>query len=166
MTLIMPDDNVPEFDFDIFATAEDTVRTALSLARFERESEVSLSFVSKEEIKELNRNYRDVDSVTDVLSFPLVDFYPLRDYENVLSLCETDSVNPDTGEVMLGDIVICADKVVSQAKEYGHSVKREFAFLVCHSTLHLIGFDHIEDDDRKEMEAMQKKIMEELSITR
>ena len=105
MTLIMPDDNVPEFDFDIFTTAENTVRKTLSIAGFDREAEVSLSFVSKEEIKELNRNYRDVDSVTDVLSFPLVDFYPLRDYENVLSLCETDSVNPDTGEVTGGESV-------------------------------------------------------------
>ena len=166
MTLIMPDDNVPEFDFDIFTTAENTVRKTLSIAGFDREAEVSLSFVTKDEIKELNRNYRGVDSVTDVLSFPLIDFGPSRDYAKILSLNETDSVNPDTGEVMLGDIVVCEEKIVSQAKEYGHSVKREFAFLLCHSTLHLIGFDHIKDDERKEMEAMQKKIMEELSITR
>lgn len=166
MTLIMEQDNIPEFDFDVFATAEETIKTALFLAGFKRESEVSLSFVSKEEIKELNRDYRGIDSVTDVLSFPLIDFGPSREYEKVLSLNEADSINPDTGEIMLGDIVVCEEKIVSQAKEYGHSVKREFAFLVCHSTLHLIGFDHIDEDDQKDMEAMQKKIMEELSITR
>ncbi len=166
MTLIMPDDNVPEFDFDIFTTAENTVRKTLSIAGFDREAEVSLSFVTKDEIKDLNKTYREVDSVTDVLSFPLIDFGPSRDYEKILSLNETESINPDTGEVMLGDIVVCEEKIVSQAAEYGHSVKREFAFLLCHSTLHLIGFDHIKEDERTEMEAMQKKIMEELSITK
>ena len=67
---------------------------------------------------------------------------------------------------MLGDIVLCEERVRSQAKEYGHSIKREFAFLVCHSTLHLIGYDHMEDEERLCMEAMQKKIMAELSISR
>ena len=142
------------------------MRKTLSIAGFDREAEVSLSFVTKDEIKDLNKTYREVDSVTDVLSFPLIDFGPSRDYEKILSLNETESINPDTGEVMLGDIVVCEEKIVSQAAEYGHSVKREFAFLLCHSTLHLIGFDHIKEDERTEMEAMQKKIMEELSITR
>ena len=166
MTLIMPDENVPEFDFDIYETAESTVKTALLLAGFDREAEVSLSFADADEIRELNKDYRGVDSVTDVLSFPLIDFDPKRPFSEVVSSNELDYINPDTGEVMLGDIVICEEKVRSQAKEYGHSLKREFAFLICHSTLHLIGYDHIEDEDRLVMEEMQRKIMEELSITR
>jgi len=166
MTLIMQEENVPEFDFDVFATAEATVNKTLSLAGFDLDSEVSLSFVSGEEIRELNKNYRGVDSVTDVLSFPLIDLDPSRAYSEVISLDDYDIVDPDTGEVMLGDIVVCEEKVRSQASEYGHSVKREFAFLVCHSTLHLIGYDHIDEAERSVMEEMQKKIMEELSISR
>lgn len=166
MTLIMQDENVPEFDFDIFETAESTVEKALEMAGFDMEAEVSLSFVSGDEIRELNKDYRGVDSVTDVLSFPLIDLDPKKPFSEVVSSNELDYINPDTGEVMLGDIVICEEKVRSQAKEYGHSLKREFAFLICHSVLHLIGYDHIEDEERIVMEEMQRKIMEELSITR
>ena len=166
MTLVMQDENVPEFDFDVFETAESTVRKTLSLAGFDREAEVSLSFARGDEIRELNRDYRGVDSVTDVLSFPLIDFDPSKPFSEVISLNENDCINPDTGEVMLGDIVICEEKVRSQADEYGHSLKREFAFLICHSTLHLLGYDHMDDEERRAMEEMQRKIMEELSISR
>ena len=166
MTLIIQEENMPEFDFDIFETAESTVKKTLSMAGFDMEAEVSLSFVGSEEIRELNKSYRGVDSVTDVLSFPLIGLDPSKPYSESISLDDLDYVNPDTGEVMLGDIVLCEERVRSQAKEYGHSIKREFAFLVCHSTLHLIGYDHMEDEERLCMEAMQKKIMAELSISR
>lgn len=166
MTLIIQDENVPEFDFDIIETAESTVKKTLLIAGFDMEAEVSLSFVSSEEIRELNKDYRGVDSVTDVLSFPLVGFDHSRPFAEFISENETDSINPDTGEVVLGDIVLCEEKVRSQAKDYGHSEKREFAFLICHSTLHLLGYDHIVDEERLVMEEMQKKVMEALSINR
>ena len=73
---------------------------------------------------------------------------------------------PDTGELILGDIVISSDKVYSQAEEYGHSVKRELGFLVAHSMLHLFGYDHMEDEERVVMETKQKEILERLGITR
>lgn len=131
----------------------------------EYETECSLLITSQDEIKELNREHRNIDSVTDVLSFPAIDFESPCDY-SVINEEDMSLFNPDTGELFLGDIVICYDRVISQAKEYGHSVKREFSFLIVHSLLHLFGYDHIEDGDRVVMEDSQKAILDILNITR
>ena len=126
----------------------DVVTGTLEYMKFKKEAEVSVSVVDGEQIKELNRDFRNIDRVTDVLSFPIGD------------------KNPETGEIVLGDIVLCAEKVISQAQEFGHTRKRELAFLTCHSMLHLLGYDHIEEDDRIEMENLQRKILEKIGYTR
>ena len=110
--------------------------------------EVNLTICDNEYIREINREYRDIDRETDVLSFPMMDF--------------------DTPEttVMLGDIIISYEKAVSQAEEYGHSLKRELCFLCCHSALHLLGYDHETEEERNEMEQKQKEILERLNIKR
>ena len=126
----------------------DIVTGTLEYMKFKKEAEVSVSVVDGEQIKELNRDFRNIDRVTDVLSFPIGD------------------KNPETGEIVLGDIVLCAEKVISQAQEFGHTRKRELAFLTCHSMLHLLGYDHIEEDDRIEMENLQRKILEKIGYTR
>ena len=126
----------------------DVVTGTLEYMKFKNEAEVSVSVVDGEQIKELNRDFRNIDRVTDVLSFPIGD------------------KNPETGEIVLGDIVLCAEKVISQAQEFGHTRKRELAFLTCHSMLHLLGYDHIEEDDRIEMENLQRKILEKIGYTR
>lgn len=113
-------------------------------------AEVSLVFCDGDYIQELNRQYRNVDRVTDVLSFPM------DDAESAIS----------TEEFILGDIVICVLRMKEQAKEYGHSETRELAFLFLHGMLHLLGYDHIEDDDREEMEQVQREILESLGINR
>ncbi len=110
--------------------------------------EVNLTVCDNEYIREINREYREIDRETDVLSFPMMDFD-----------------TPDT-TVMLGDIIISYEKAVSQAEEYGHSLKRELCFLCCHSALHLLGYDHETEDERTEMEAKQKEILERLNIKR
>ncbi len=110
--------------------------------------EVNLTICDNEYIREINREYRSTDRATDVLSFPMMDFD-----------------TPDT-TVMLGDIIISYEKAVSQADEYGHSVKRELCFLCCHSALHLLGYDHETDNEQLEMEAKQKEILERLNIKR
>ena len=110
--------------------------------------EVNLTVCDNGYILEINREYRDIDRETDVLSFPMMDFD-----------------TPDT-TVMLGDIIISYEKAVSQAEEYGHSLKRELCFLCCHSALHLLGYDHETEDERTEMEAKQKEILERLNIKR
>ena len=123
--------------------------------------EMSLSIVSPEEIQELNKSFRDVDKVTDVLSFPTCD-NPTRGAITVV--CE--DVNPETDLVNIGDIVICLERAKEQAKEYGHSLKRELAFLSLHGLLHLLGYDHVEEEDEKQMVALQKEILDQAGITR
>ncbi|MDD6880644.1 MAG: rRNA maturation RNase YbeY [Firmicutes bacterium] len=114
-------------------------------------AEISLTLLSLEEIRELNRDYRDVDRETDVLSFP--------QYE-----CVEDM--PEEGELCLGDVVICLDKVKSQAEEFGHSFEREFVYLFVHSLLHLLGYDHMEDDEKAVMRAKEEATMKEINLLR
>ena len=115
------------------------------------DAEISVTFASKEEIQHLNRTYRGVDSPTDVLSFPLIeDFDALEEGR----------------EFMLGDVVICREKAEEQAKEYGHSIERELVYLFVHSVCHLLGFDHMEEEDKKEMRQREEEIMTLLDLER
>ena len=113
----------------------------------------------------MNRNFRGIDRPTDVLSFPLLNYDTPSDF-SVAEEEEADSFDPESGELMLGDIVLSGDKILEQAEAYGHSVKREFAFLVAHSMLHLCGYDHMTEEEAKEMERRQEEILQSLSITR
>ena len=125
--------------------------------------EMSLSVVSPAEIQQLNEVYRGVDAVTDVLSFPTVD-NPER---KVLSLDEfATDVNPDTGKLNVGDVIICRERAIEQAQEYGHSVKREMSFLALHGLLHLLGYDHVEPADEEQMTRLQNEILTKFHIHR
>lgn len=125
--------------------------------------EVCVSMVSEEDIRALNTEYRARDAVTDVLSFPAVD-NPSRCRLN-LAAFQTE-LDPETGLLNIGDIIICLPRAKQQAKEYGHSVKREVAFLALHSLLHLLGYDHIEQEDEQQMNNLQNEILDQLRITR
>ncbi len=128
------------------------------------EAEVNLLLTMNEEIQEMNRSFRQIDKATDVLSFPMVEYEEAGDFD---FLENADSYfHPESGELMLGDIVISKEKVISQAEEYGHSIEREYAFLIAHSMLHLFGYDHMEEDERTEMEQKQREILEQLQILR
>ena len=119
------------------------------------------------EIREINKEYREIDKATDVLSFPGYDFEVPAGFEEAKGKPDfAFNFNQDTGNFLLGDIMICADRVIAQAKEYGHSELREFAFLVAHSTLHLIGYDHMTAKEAKVMEDRQKTYLDELGIKR
>ena len=121
--------------------------------------------VDDDAIRELNRRTRNIDSVTDVLSFPVCEFSAPSRFEEA----EEDPFgcfDPESGHLLLGDIVICAERVRSQAEEYGHSRRREFAFLTAHSMLHLCGYDHMEPEEEAEMLAKQNEILNALGITR
>lgn len=117
------------------------------------EIEISVSVVDKNDIKNLNREYRSIDKETDVLSFP--------QYE---SLNEIKEIEYEI--VPLGDVVICLDKAKEQAKEFGHSLERELIYLFVHSLLHLLGYDHLEDEDKVEMRNYEERIMQMLNILR
>ena len=112
----------------------------------------------------MNLEFRGIDRATDVLSFPMTEFPSPADY----AYPDTDdsSFDPETGELMLGNIVISKERAKEQAEEYGHSVEREFAFLIAHSMLHLLGYDHMEDEERLVMEKKQREVLEMLGITR
>ena len=125
--------------------------------------EMSLSIVTAEEIRALNAEYRKVDAVTDVLSFPTADLHKqIVDDSNFA----TDCINPDTQRFNLGDVIICVDKAFQQAQEYGHSLKRELCFLFLHGLLHLLGYDHETPEDEAEMTELQKSILDKVGITR
>ena len=121
---------------------------------------ITISFVKRERIKELNRLYRKIDRQTDVLSFPMLDItYPqtLKDYKNEYS--------PD-GNLYIGDIVICPKIAKWQAKLYGHSKKREIGFLALHGLLHILGYDHIEKEDEEIMNTTCQKILDSVGLKR
>lgn len=122
--------------------------------------EVSISFVSNEEIMDLNREYRGIDAVTDVLSFPMLEFEENNDE------LEDDEEEYIEEELPLGDIVISVERADEQAKEYGHSLKRELAFLLVHGMLHLLGYDHEKGEEETIMFQKQEEILEKLNIRR
>lgn len=124
---------------------------------------VNLKFVSPEEIRTINKQTRQIDKVTDVLSFPYTNIkvgekLRLKDY-----VCDID---PTDHKLLLGDVVMCVDRAKQQAEEYGHSLKREICFLFCHAMLHLMGYDHIDPEDEKLMTKKQEEILNSLNITR
>lgn len=114
--------------------------------------EISVTFVDLDEIHELNKQYRGVDKPTDVLSFPQFD-----DLEEEI---------PEVCEICLGDVVICEQKAREQAEEFGHSFERELVYLFTHSVLHLLGYDHMEDDEKKAMREREEEIMKQIGLMR
>ena len=128
------------------------------------EVEVNVLLTDNEAIHEMNQEYRDVDRATDVLSFPMAEYETPGDFSHLEE--DPDCFHPETGELLLGDIVLSVEKIQEQAKAYGHSEKRELAFLVAHSMLHLLGYDHMEEDERLEMEQRQREILDSIGITR
>lgn len=128
-----------------------------------KQLEMSLSIVSPDEIRQLNAQYRNVDSVTDVLSFPAAD---VNRQTIILSDFALDSINPETQRLNLGDVVICLDRAKQQAEEYGHGLNREICFLALHGLLHLLGYDHEEEADEKQMTSLQKEILQSAGISR
>ena len=118
-----------------------------------------------QEIHRINQEFRGIDRATDVLSFPMGDYETPSDFERLEEVAE-DYFNLETGELLLGDIVISVDKVEEQAEKYGHSQARELAFLTAHSMLHLCGYDHMEEDERLVMEKKQEEILSLKGYTR
>ena len=159
MTLLLEEEVDIPFSFDYRKVAEDVIDKALEVEEFPYEVEVSLVLTDDAAIHELNQQFREMDRSTDVLSFPMMD-YPAPGDFSLLDLSATS----ENDELILGDIVISVDHVLAQAKEYGHSRKREYAFLIAHSMLHLMGYDHMEEDERLEMEQRQREILDEATL--
>ena len=166
MTFYVENETLEEFPFDIDALIKDlTLATMEKLKCPYEDYSLNLTFTDDEEIHRINKEYRGIDLSTDVLSFPALEFETPGDFSGIEKE-DPDCFDMDTGELILGDIMISLEHAHSQAEEYGHSFKREIAFLITHSLLHLSGFDHETDDERSVMEKMQDEILNGLGITR
>lgn len=134
-----------EINEKILDLLELVVGESIRVEKLKDNYEVSISFVDNEEIRTLNKDFRGIDSVTDVLSFPLDEDYPIP-------------------MPLLGDIIISVEKALEQSLDYGHSLERELSYLTCHSMLHLLGYDHMTDEDKREMREKEKIIMKNLNV--
>ena len=141
----------------------DIVEEACDYEECPYEIEVNVLLTDNDVIHEINLEQRQIDRPTDVLSFPMNNYEEPGNFDEIE---ETGTFHPESGELMLGDIVISIDKVFEQAEEFGHSPEREIAFLVAHSMLHLFGYDHMEEEERAVMERKQKEILENKGYTR
>lgn len=135
--------NYGEINFDYQQIIDDLWNGLVKLNKLDSETDISLILVNNDEIHDINKEYRDKDYVTDVISF--------EDHDE---------------EKYIGDIFICIDRCLEQAESYGHSVKREFAFLLCHGCLHLLGYDHMNEEDEKKMFTEQDYVLEQIGYTK
>lgn len=165
MTSYVENETGVEFGFDVKKLLDRIMMQALHVENCPYEAQVNLLITDDQGIHEFNRQYRRVDAPTDVLSFPMIAFREAADF-SVIEKDEADYFDPEHGELVLGDIIISADKVKEQAGKYGHSVKRELAFLIAHSMLHLCGYDHMTEEEAHVMERKQEEILSVLGITR
>lgn len=164
MTINFEEEGSLALPFKTYELAKQVIETSLDYVKCPYECEVNLLLTMNPEIHQMNKEFRNVDRPTDVLSFPMNEFFEAGDFSHLDEIEEC--FHPETGELLLGDIVISKEKVVEQAEEYGHSLKREYAFLIAHSMLHLSGYDHIEETERILMEEKQRDIMKLLNILR
>lgn len=151
-------------ELDCEALAKKVAQSVLELENCPYDSQVNLVLTDNSGIHEVNRQFRGIDAPTDVLSFPMIPFETPADYQ-ILDQDES-FFDLDTDELLLGDIMISVERVISQAEDYGHSIKREFCFLVAHSMLHLLGYDHMVPEEAAIMEQKQEAALEKLGITR
>ncbi|MDD6197175.1 MAG: rRNA maturation RNase YbeY [[Clostridium] aminophilum] len=165
MTVNIENEYEGELNLPYEKIIEEIVLAALDYEKCPYEAEVSVVLTDNANIHALNKEFRSIDRPTDVLSFPMCDYETPADFDRLEDDAE-DCFNPETGELLLGDIVISIDKVREQAESYGHSETRELAFLVAHSMLHLMGYDHMEDDERIVMEKKQEEILQSKGYTR
>ena len=153
-------------DFALKQQISKCITAALAHQGVNTPCEINVLVTDDEGIRAINNAYRKIDKATDVLSFPMIDYEAPADFAFLEDSPVEDYFDPDTGELLLGDIVISVEKVMEQAEKYGHSVKRELAFLVAHSMLHLFGYDHMEPDEAEVMEDKQNQILLNIGITR
>ncbi|MDD5994606.1 MAG: rRNA maturation RNase YbeY [Clostridiales bacterium] len=165
MTIYFENESSQSFPFDLKEQAENVISFVCDHEKCPYEVEVSVTMVEKETIRQMNATHREVDRVTDVLSFPMMEYdvpgrFEGQAFENSIT------ISPESEELVLGDIVLCSEVIQEQAKEFGHSQLREFSFLIVHSMLHLFGYDHMEEEEREQMEKLQREIMDQMGISR
>lgn len=128
--------------------------------------QISLLFVDNEEIREINRDTRGIDNATDVLSFPMLEYPKDKVFKDVYKDTKFNEIYLDGDELVLGDMVLSLERAKEQSIEYNHSFSREVCYLVVHSILHLLGYDHMEEEEKKKMREREEEILGELNISR
>ncbi|GAA0084560.1 rRNA maturation RNase YbeY [Clostridium sp. MB05] len=158
---------------DKLEVTEDFIEKITSVCDFALKEEgvncqyqISLLFVDNEEIKEINNETRNINRETDVLSFPMLDFNEGKVFSDMYINYDFDETYKDGDELVLGDMVLSLEKALEQSKEYRHSYEREVSYLVVHSILHLLGYDHMDEDDKKKMREREEEILNKLEIRR
>ena len=165
MTFYADNETNYEYSFDWKQLFEEVAIAVLDFEACPYETQVSLLLTDNEGIQVINKETRDIDAPTDVLSFPNVDYETEGNFDHLEDF-GLDCFDPDSGELILGDIIINVNRVEEQANEFGHSIRREFAFLIAHSMFHLCGYDHMNEHDEKIMFAKQDEVLNNLGITR
>lgn len=167
MTVLVEKETEDELGFDYEELLKKVAKEAVNQEGCPYSCEINLTLTDNEGIRMLNQEYRGLDVPTDVLSFPMVTYKEAGNFSHLEEPCNKNMhFNLDTGELLLGDIAISVERAREQAEEYGHSLERELAFLMAHSVLHLMGYDHMEDGEREQMEEKQEQILQKLGITR
>lgn len=164
MTIVMENETEITLDFEYEALIRQVIEAALDHEECPYDISVNIVLTDDESIHEINRTYREIDRPTDVLSFPMISYEKPGDFSRVEE--DMDNFEPDTGELLLGDIMISLETMKEQARQYGHSEQRELGFLVAHSMLHLFGYDHMEDAEREDMEQRQREILDSIGLVR
>lgn len=155
-----------EIDGKLNKAIEEIIEFTLKKENVSFETEISLIYVDNNLIKEINADTRNINKVTDVLSFPLLDFPDGKVYKEAKN---NNSFSPEDfseGRLALGDIVLSLEKAIEQSKEYQHSFSREVCYLCIHSLLHLLGYDHIKNEDKAIMRKREEEILREFNIVR
>lgn len=165
MTSYVENETEYSFPFEIQELLDRIMEAVMDMENCPYETTVNLLLTDNAGIREYNREYRSLDRETDVLSFPNIAFAREGDF-SVVEADEADYFDPDSGELVLGDIILSVERVVTQAQEYGHSILREAAFLMAHSMFHLCGYDHMEEKQAAVMERKQENILQQLNIVR
>ena len=154
----------PAVDYETVIKA--VIEEAVEFEQCPYETEVNVILTDNDAIRDINREYREIDTPTDVLSFPMITYDEPADFEMIEAAEIEDYFNPETGELVLGDIIISVEKVMAQAEEFGHSTKRELAFLVAHSMMHLFGYDQMTPEEAAVMEDKQNQVLININIPR
>ncbi len=160
MIIIENEQDKVEISDSIMKLIEKTIEISMKTEKLAQAYEVSVLIVDDEEIRTINKEHRDIDKSTDVLSFPMAEF------ENGELISDEGDYDLEFEELMLGDIIISAETAKRQADEYRHSFEREIAFLTAHSCLHLLGYDHMEEEEEKQMIGKQESILQQMGLTR
>ena len=165
MTIHFESETGDTLDFDYESMLTSVIEATAEEEHCPYEFEVNVTFTDNEGIRQINREFRELDMPTDVLSFPMVSYERPGDFSG-LEQDSASNFHPETGELLLGDIVISLERAREQAQEYGHSLQREICFLAAHSMLHLFGYDHMQDEEREVMEEKQRDILNMLNLKR